>query len=268
MQVRIKVTNQEIREIIIAELADFGFDAFLEEGDELVASIDQELYDKRMLEKSLDRFPVSFSVQRQEQENWNKKWESNFPMTIVSDELLIRAPFHNPERSYPLEVEIMPKMSFGTGHHATTFLMASQLMQLDCQGKRVLDAGSGTGVLGIIAAKRGAAYVAACDIEEWAVINARENAERNQVSLQVSLGTVSQYEPAGFDLLLANINRNTLLEEFGQYARLLRTGGICLCSGFLPEDEVQISQEAQKQGLSPCHAAQKDNWSCLGFAKP
>lgn len=266
MQVKIKVTNDDMREIVIAELAEFGFDAFHEDGMVLIASIEKEKYDKKMLEKSLTRYDLPFEVESKEKENWNKLWESNFPMTEVSDRLLIRAPFHDPEKEYPLEIEIMPKMSFGTGHHATTFLMSKALLDMDCIGKEVLDIGTGTGILAILALRLGAALAEGCDVESWAVENSQENALRNGVNLQVKLGTAAAYQRT-YDLTLSNINRNVILKELPEYARLTKTGGTWICSGFYDGDQDAIRDKATPLGFRFVSSAVREGWCCMIFEK-
>ena len=203
-----------------------------------------------------------------EPQNWNALWESNFTPVEVDGRLTIRAPFHAPAAT-EAEVVIMPKMSFGTGHHATTCLVASALCDLPLEGKRGLDMGCGTGVLAIVAAKRGAATVDAVDIDEWAEANCRENAAANGLAERIApmLGDVSRIAGRKYDFIAANINRNILTMDMPAYAEALDTGGDLLMSGFLEEDVPVIEARARACGLDPIEVRMRDGWAMVHVKK-
>ncbi|MFR9634138.1 MAG: 50S ribosomal protein L11 methyltransferase [Rikenellaceae bacterium] len=208
-----------------------------------------------------------------ETQNWNAQWESNFERVEVGDRLLIRAPFHPADSKFQSEVVIMPKMSFGTGHHATTHLMAEWTMDLGAEGclagARGLDMGSGTGVLAIVAAKEGAAAVDAVDIDDWADENCRENIVVNGVEGVVTpiLGDVSRVEGRRYSFILANINRNILVGDLPRYATALEEGGVLLISGFLEQDVEILQARAREVGLTPVAERVRDGWVAMRIDK-
>lgn len=258
-------------EILTAELADFPFESFETEDRMLKAYIPQErLADcKAGVDAVLAGLGVAGRYIAIETQNWNALWESNFPQVDVEGRLLIRAPFHAQVPEGTMEVVIMPKMSFGTGHHATTWLMASGVLDLNVTGKRGLDMGSGTGVLAIVAVKCGAAHVDAVDIDDWADENCRENIAANGVAEQISpiLGDVRAIAGREYDFILANINRNILTADVGAYAASLRPGGELLMSGFLEQDAVAVTNAASAQGLYPVQTRMRDGWVMLHVRK-
>ena len=198
--------------------------------------------------------------------NWNAAWESDFQPVDIDGRLLIRAPFHAPAADASAEVVIMPRMSFGTGHHATTYLMTEALLELDLRGRRGLDAGSGTGVLAIAAAKCcGAAAVDAVDIDEWAEASCRENAAANGVADRVRplRGDVGCASGGPYDFILANISRNILTACMPRFAAMLAPGGDLLLSGFLDRDEQTVREAAEAAGVRPVRAARREGWTVL-----
>ena len=258
-------------EILTAELADFPFESFEQEGARLKAYIPQErLADcKGEVDALLARYGVGRATFLSiEPQNWNALWESNFTPVEVDGRLTIRAPFHAPAAT-EAEVVIMPKMSFGTGHHATTCLMASGLLDRDVTGLRGLDMGSGTGVLAIVAALRGAEAVDAVDIDEWAYENCVENIRANSVETRVTplLGDIGAIAGRRYDFIAANINRNILTMDMPAYAEALDTGGDLLMSGFLEEDVPVIEARARACGLEPVEVRRRDGWAMVHVKK-
>lgn len=204
-----------------------------------------------------------------ESQNWNALWEQNFTPVDVDGRILIRAPFHASQPGYELEVVVMPRMAFGSGHHATTCLVASALCDLSLTGKRGLDMGCGTGVLAIVAAKRGAATVDAVDIDEWAEANCRENAAANGLAERIvpMLGDAGRIAGRKYDFIAANINRNILTMDMPAYAEALDTGGDLLMSGFLEEDVPVIEARARACGLDPVEVRMRDGWAMVHVKK-
>ena len=271
---QVRMGAGEMSEILMAELAGLGYDSFLETSDGFEASVPEAGYDAEALMEILETYsiqPADYEVKWVKKENWNKQWEEHFEMTEVTEDCLIRAAFHQPARPYRYEIVITPKMSFGTGHHATTQLMIRHQLLVDHQGKRVFDAGSGTGILAIMAAKLGASEVMGCDIEEWAVENATENAAVNHVSIPFYLGTVGDqdfpFKPP-FDIVLANINLNVILGEMLRYKQMLTQGGHLLLSGFYEEDVPAVLAKASEYGLHPIETNSQNRWASVILHEP
>ena len=253
-------------DILIAELSDQGYDGFLETEAGFETYRDAEAFEEASLEQILDKYrppaTIHYTLHRVAEQNWNEDWEKHFEPITVADQCRVRATFHSPDPAYPYEIIINPKMSFGTGHHATTYLMLHTQLAIDHQGKRVMDAGCGTGILSIMAIKRGAAHVLAFDTDEWAVNNSQENFDLNDCSsIKLFLGTVAEVDSAEpFNLILANINRNVLLEEMPRYALRLASGGQLLLSGFYEEDLPLIREATTAQGLAEVRTDSRDRW--------
>ncbi|MEG2365126.1 MAG: 50S ribosomal protein L11 methyltransferase [Alistipes sp.] len=273
VELKITISDAERAEILIAELADYPFESFVTEDDTLKAYIPEEALSA--CKSAVDAMLNSFGVVRRsyvpvETKDWNAAWESNFESVDVDGRLVIRAPFHAPAPEGVAEVIIQPHMSFGTGHHATTYLMSAALLDLDLRGKRGLDVGSGTGVLAILAVKQGAASVDAIDIDDWAEENCRLNATTNEVSDRVHplLGDVHRVEGGSYDFIAANINRNTLLADLPSYAALLCVGGALLMSGFLTIDQPIVAAAAEAQGLTVAEVRTREGWVMLHCTKP
>jgi ribosomal protein L11 methyltransferase len=205
-------------------------------------------------------FKISFVRKEIEQENWNATWEQNFQPIVVDDICMIRAPFHE-KKDVIYDIVIEPKMSFGTGHHETTHMMLQHLLELQLYAKSVLDMGSGTGVLAILAAMRGAKPVDAIDIDNWCYLNAKENVERNSVDfINVYEGDASLLDVQRYDVIIANINRNILLEDIGKYVGCLNPNGVLLLSGYYKEDLELITQKCKHEGLRFEKNLEKNNW--------
>lgn len=257
-------------EILISLLGDMGFDSFVENEVGFDAYIPEELDgDLHLTEFEFDDFAFSFDKERIEQTNWNAEWEKNFEPVLVDDLLLIRAPFHEPNKAVKHEIVIMPKMSFGTGHHDTTWLMCKQLFDLDIKGKSVLDMGCGTGVLAILAKKLGAGEVVGIDIDAWSVENSIENcANNNCADIEVKLGDkelLDNYK--AFNIILANINKNVLKVQIPLYAKLLKTRGVLLLSGFFNTDVEELEQHAKANQLNLLQTFTKNNWTVMKLEK-
>jgi ribosomal protein L11 methyltransferase len=267
------VCSPQWAEILMAEVAEAGFDTFMETDKGFEAYAEQNRFDVARLESIREKYQEQASAvffqDRVKKENWNELWEKNYEPVVVEDQCLIRASFHRPEKKYPYEIVITPKMSFGTGHHATTYLMLKNQMKISHAGLRVMDAGTGTGILAIMADKRGAAFVDAFDTDDWSIENSTENIQLNQsTNVRIRKGTVSTLffeEP--FDLILANINKNVLVEEMPKYAAQLKPAGLLLISGFYVADVPDLEKVAQFHGLIRQSTDERDNWACVLFVK-
>ena len=255
---------QPTSDILIAELGEIGFESFVENENGVLAYIQKtDWQEARINEVEIlknENFKIEYTVKEIEQENWNATWEENFKPIQVDDACVVRAPFHDtPAVNYDIVIE--PKMSFGTGHHETTFMMLKHILENDFKGKSVLDMGSGTGVLAILAAMKGASPVEAIDIDNWCYLNAKENVERNGFpNIQVLEGDASLLEGKKFDVIIANINRNILLADIPKYAKCLHPGGSLFLSGFYQEDLNMISGKCEEHSLKFEKNLEKNNW--------
>ncbi|TRZ41687.1 50S ribosomal protein L11 methyltransferase [Robertkochia solimangrovi] len=261
--------KQPAVDILIAELGEIGFESFVEQEDGLLAYVQEDLWDAAALKDlyvlSSGEFDISYKHTKIEQVNWNEEWEKNFHPITVDDRCTVRAPFHAvPETTFDIVIE--PKMSFGTGHHETTFMMLKLLLDMDLEGKDVLDMGCGTGVLAILACKKGASYVEAIDIDNWCYLNSVENAERNDCEkIKVFEGDVSLLKEKKFDVIIANINRNILLEDIPAYAACLNKDGVLLLSGFYRDDIPVIREKCEDDTLKFVENLEKNLWVALKF---
>ena len=263
---------EDYREILIAELAAVGFDSFLETETGFEAYVPQDQFSRDSFDEVIATYrePAALTLLEgiMPKVNWNEEWEKNYDPIEVDQLVYVRASFHSPQPGFQYEIVINPKMSFGTGHHATTFQLLSMQGKIDHQGKRVLDVGSGTGILAIMAHLLGAKQVEAFDIDSWCVDNGNENFDLNQVATRMGLGTIREVQPKGpYALILANINKNVLLDELEIYASLLTDQGLLLLSGFYSEDIADLVQAASTQGLSLTMQTTKDNWAALCLQK-
>ncbi|MBV6647954.1 MAG: 50S ribosomal protein L11 methyltransferase, partial [Cyclobacteriaceae bacterium] len=235
--------------------------------------IEEDRWDQQAVEEIFDRYLSLGEIQWQTEQivkkNWNKLWEENYDPVIVEDQLIVRAPFHQVDQSYPQEILLVPKMSFGTGHHATTYLMLSQQLKLNHQGKVVYDLGSGTGVLAIMAHMQGASEVFATDIDDWCIENSQENFELNGIDgIHVTKGDVFSSGLMGpADIILANINKNVLLKEMTAYATMLSEYGHLLLSGFYVNDVLDVLEKAEAHHLQLASQSSKDEWAVLVLQK-
>jgi ribosomal protein L11 methyltransferase len=261
-------------DIAVALLAELPFDSFVDTETGILAYILADSFNKEHVETILtENFPIdevqlTSHVRYIEQENWNAKWESDFEPVHVGEELSILAPFHDKTLAKKRIIEIMPKMSFGTGHHQTTRLMCSFLLEEDVNSKKVLDMGTGTGILAILAEQLEANSILAVDIEDWSVENTLENAERNACSkIEGRCGDIDSILEKDFDIILANINRNILLRHLPSYSEKLSKNGILFLSGFFNSDSEDLKQAAMQEGLSFIDQKSEENWCALKFQK-
>jgi ribosomal protein L11 methyltransferase len=268
------------RDILTVELADIGYDSF-EEGftdqlstrGELRAYIPSAHFNAKKLSELLTLRDPHVSVHWTSEEiadrNWNAEWESSFSPVEVGDQVRIRADFHSPAEGFTHDLVITPRMAFGTGHHATTRMMVLAMLPLDLKGKDVCDLGCGTGVLAILAERMGARSAVAIDIDPGAVDNARENIIRNDCqAITVEVGDASSLEGRAFDLILANIERNVLLDAMPRLAVALKPGGAVFLSGFVVTDRHMLAQSAKDNGLELAERLEEGDWALLGCRKP
>jgi len=260
------------REVLIYELAELEYESFVNTAKGIKAYIQKVDFDEDAFEDlhtwKMGGLNFTYRVREIEQINWNKKWEEEFNPVLFGEHCLIRAPFHAPAEGKIMDVIIAPKMSFGTGHHPTTYLMVDQLFQLSLEGKDVLDMGCGTAILAIIARKRGAQRVWGIDIEDFAYENAVENVKLNDTEdIIVYKGGVGQIENESFHVILANINRNVLMEDMDAYVRALKQGGRLYLSGFYTTDIDILSHQAIKLGLVFEEKKEREGWALLSFKK-
>ncbi|MDH4058263.1 MAG: 50S ribosomal protein L11 methyltransferase [Cyclobacteriaceae bacterium] len=267
------ICDPDFSEILMAEVAEAGFDTFMETETGFEAYVEGNQINQQLLQEIEEKYkavnPLSFIQDKIEKKNWNEEWEKNVDPILVDDTCLIRAAFHQIEKRYPYEIIITPKMSFGTGHHQTTHLMISRQMKMDHRNKRVMDAGCGTAILSIMAVKLGAKEVEAFDIDEWSVENGEENAENNHCeNIHIQLGKISEVKLEGtFDIILANINKNILLAEMEIYSSFLLSGGQLLLSGFYTHDLEDLKKEASKNNLTEVAHDERETWACLLLQK-
>ena len=261
---------QPWNEILMAELIEIGFDSFTEEHNGILAYIQKDLFDDKQLQEinmfSNEAVEISYTYQEMPNINWNEEWEKNFEPINVEDQVSIRAEFHS-NQNLPHEIIIQPKMSFGTGHHATTYLMIQQMLDMDFENKTVLDMGCGTSVLAIFAKQKGAGKTVAIDIDEWSVENSKENAERNNVDLDISQGTADNLGAENFDIILANINRNILISDIPTYVSVLNDGGQLLLSGLCFFDVDDILEVCNEHKLTLKRKLQREEWVSLLLEK-
>ncbi|MFS4448274.1 50S ribosomal protein L11 methyltransferase [Maribacter sp. 2307UL18-2] len=260
---------QPASDILMAELGAIGFESFVEEPQGILAYIQQKDWSEQMLKEveilRNTNFSITFQYKEIEQENWNANWESNFNPIQVGDTCVVRAPFHE-KPSVPFDIVIEPKMSFGTGHHETTYMMLEHILELDCEGKSVLDMGCGTGVLAILSAMKGATNVDAIDIDPWCFENSSENVARNNCNqIQVKQGDADLLGNNKYDVIIANINRNILLADIPSYANCLRPKGLLLLSGFYKEDIAIVSEKCGSAALKFEKNFEKNNWVAVKY---
>lgn len=259
------------REILVAELAERGYESFVETDNGVEAFIQEPDFNESltldlMAESATDNYSVHHELIQDE--NWNAEWEKNFDPIEVDGRIRIRAPFHREEPILEFNILIEPKMSFGTGHHDTTYLVLAEMLKIDIAGKRLLDMGSGTGILAILADKLKAAEIDAIDIDEWAFENIAENITMNHARINAFKGGAELLaERAGYDIILANINRNILTRDMGEYNEVLNPGGQILFSGFYESDFAEINTRATSFGWTLQNKAVRNEWCMLRYAK-
>ena len=258
------------REVLVYELSEIEFDSFVNTSVGVKAYIQKVKFDEDLFDNlhalKIGALEFSYRVREIESTNWNKKWEDEFDPIWVDRKCLIRAPFHSPSDGDALEIVIAPNMSFGTGHHPTTYLMVQELLEVPLIGKNLLDMGCGTGILAILAKKRGADRVVGIDIEDYAYHNSIENFKLNKLEdICIYKGGAEQIDNQKFDVILANINRNILLKDMEIYVNALNHGGRLLLSGFYTTDNELLESKAENLGLVFDKKMEKDGWSLLSY---
>jgi ribosomal protein L11 methyltransferase len=269
-EVKIKI-SQDLIDIIIAELSSEGYDSFMETEEGVTAYIEEDKFDESHLEFILSKYTSpDFTHAPLEDKNWNEEWEKNFEPIIVNETVVVRASFHKILQQYPYEVVIDPKMSFGTGHHETTYMMIQNLLEIDHTGKKLMDAGTGTGILAILASKLGAMEIFAYDIEDWAFENLKENCNLNGCNnIKVAKGTIEDVSVPfpSCEIVLANINKNVLLHEIPAYSRILASGGHLVLSGFYESDIQDLLKITDVNSLKLLNQKTRNNWASLVLQK-
>jgi ribosomal protein L11 methyltransferase len=256
-------------EILIAELGEKAFETFTETETGISAYVKKDLWDENILDGiyilESEEFKIEYTVEEIDQVNWNEEWEKNFEAIDVDGKCHVRAPFH-PKTNAEYDIVIEPKMSFGTGHHETTHMMIQHLLEMNVEGLKTLDMGCGTAILAILAEMKGAQPIDAIDIDNWCYLNSIENAERNNCKhISVYEGDAALLAGKKYDLIIANINRNILLNDMQSYVDCLNKGGIILFSGFYEEDIPFIDASCTEKGLTYVKKFQRNNWVSLKY---
>ena len=275
IELRCKISSEDIHaisEILIAELNDIGYESYDETNEGLQAYILENFFDlekvKQLQANEIPNTQIQYEWEVIKTQNWNAVWEKNFSPITVENKCVIRAPFHTNIPKCDFEIIIEPKMSFGTGHHETTFLMLKTMLGLDFKGKTVLDMGCGTGVLAILAKLKGAKDITAIDIDEWAYNNTVENIARNNCNdIKIFQGDASLLTNQQFDMIIANINRNILLDDIKHYSKVLKSGGTLLLSGLYDKDLPLIKTETSENKLEYNSFLEKNSWVAARFTK-
>jgi ribosomal protein L11 methyltransferase len=263
IQFTITATPAE-QEVLIAQLSEVGAEGFEEYPERLLAYFIEGNFSNEAVNELLRSY--SFAEEILFDRNWNALWEENFDPVTVGDFCGIRAHFHEPLKGVEFEIVITPKMSFGTGHHATTHMMIQQMKGLNFYNREIFDFGTGTGILAILAKKLGAAKVTAIDVDEWSINNARENFERNGVS-GINLYESSSLPQSMFEIVLANINKNVLIQYVQGLAGIITSNGYLLISGVLATDEDEIGLTYSNEGFKLIKRLQSGNWLSLLFER-
>lgn len=267
IKISITVTDEQEQELLLALLSEEGYDGFEETEDQLIAYISEQDFNESQLTALLQPFSKAYQKEVIAPRNWNQEWEQNYEPVIVNDFVAVRAHFHQPITTVQYEIVITPKMSFGTGHHATTWQMMKQMQQIDFNNKTVFDFGCGTGVLAILAEKLGATDALAIDNDEICVENSLENLTNNHCkNIRVEKATAPPEEKK-FDIILANINRHILLATMGTMAAALNSNGHLLISGFYAAEDQLLIEAASMHQFKLQQSSERNQWSCLLFNK-
>lgn len=268
-----KPNSEMVSDVLVGLLSEIGFESFAEAEDGILAYITENEFSQSELDSVLQNFisgvDVKYEINQMPDKNWNEEWEKHyFKPIIIDDKCIIHSSFHEIEKEYKYNIVIDPKMAFGTGHHQTTVLMMRNILDLDLQDKTVLDMGCGTAVLAILAEMRGAKKTTAIDIDEWAYNNALENLSLNNMSrITVLQGGAELLGKECYDVILANINRNILLQDIPTYAKVLNDKGILMMSGFYEKDLPAIVEKCNENGLKQLHFIEKDDWVSVVLEK-
>lgn len=266
LQLQVNDITSDQAEILIAELSELGFDGFEETSDSLSAFINEPDFDEVAVNEVFDAMSLQYTKHIIAETNWNESWEKNFDPVIVEDFAAVRAHFHEPVKNVQHEIIITPKMSFGTGHHATTFMMMQQMKDIDFKDKTVFDFGTGTGILAILAEQLGASSIDAIDNDEWSIENAKENIEKNNCG-KIHVEFVDKPGPTKkFDIVLANINKHIILAFAENLTNILNKSGLLLVSGLLHDDEEDILKAFSNLRITHLKTIVKDKWLCMIFA--
>ena len=262
-----------LRDVLNSQLAEIGFDSFVEIEDGIEAYIPAKDFDNENLDFVLNAFnkDFSFDVKSEfiEDQNWNEEWEKNyFEPLVIGGECMVRAPFHREYPNAKYEIVIVPNMAFGTGNHETTSTIIESILQNDLTGKTILDMGCGTGILSILASLKGAKHIIAIDIDLWSFEGTLENTKLNNIeNVSVELGDASLLGTESFDLIFANIHKNVLIDDMQAYSNVLNIGGTLIMSGFYTEDIPDIKAKAESLGLKDNGFISKNNWVAYTFLK-
>lgn len=271
--ININPPEEWLRDVLAAQLGEIGYESFLETETGIEAFIQTVLYNEEELFEVIKSFDEEFTFEVHceiiKSQNWNEVWEKNyFKPLIISNECVIRAPFHTDFPIAKYEIIIEPNMAFGTGNHETTTMMVETILENEMTGKNILDMGCGTGILGILAAMKGAKKVTAIDIDEWSFNGANENAALNYIkNMTVKQGDASLLGDEKFDIILANIHKNVLINDLPAYSKVLLPDGLLVMSGFYTEDMLDIKSTAEKSGLKEFNFKTKNNWVAYSFKK-
>lgn len=265
VSVKLSPTNEIANDLLMAQMGDLGFESFCESTAGFDAFIPSESFKSSLLKQltlPFDGIKLSYSTEVIADQNWNKVWEENYFQPIkIGNECLVRSPFHEASDDVKYEILIEPKMAFGTGHHSTTSLMLQYILETEVNNKTVLDMGCGTAILGMLCSMKGCKSVLGIDIDEWAYNNAIENTGINRVSnIEIQMGGAELLGDKKFDIILANINRNILLNDIKHYTKALSTDGTLFLSGFYSEDLDVINSETENQGLEYIAHKTDNNW--------
>jgi ribosomal protein L11 methyltransferase len=272
MHIQVTIPTKDFQEVLIALLGEMGYEGFEQQDEQLLAYAGEEGFDEAALRELLGAHGLSYTLQRIGERNWNAEWEANFQPVVVEGFCAIRAHFHPPMPEVEHELIITPKMSFGTGHHATTYMMLQAMRDIDLKGQRVLDFGTGTGVLAILAERLGAERIVAIDNDPWSIENAMENVAANGCTRIEVLKKDRVVDVIGpFGVILANINKHVIVDQLPALVQQLEEGGVILLSGLLKDDAEEIENEAAKNNLSVSGGTTslltRGSWICLKTGK-
>ena len=272
-QISFKLTpdSKENREILVAFLSDLTFESFDETEDQVLGYVPGESFNYAEMNEITSTLPFSVHTENEmiPDQNWNEVWEKNyFKPLLIGGRCLVRAPFHTEYEPAEFELVIEPKMAFGTGNHETTTLMAEQILNMELNGKTVLDMGCGTGILGMLASLKGAKSITAIDIDTWSFESTVENASLNNIlNLKAKLGDASLLGSETYEVIFANIHKNVIISDLPAYEKVLQPGGKLYLSGFYTHDMADVKEKAESLGLQETGFHEKNNWVVYSFRK-